>query len=210
MQKRIDREELAAINCAESEINLFNYQYFTSLMNNRTIVFNGDITDTIVEKVYLPLKSFEEDDSCTPVTLILHSSGGSVSDSFFLANYIEHYKKPLNVVVLGYAASMATVLLAAGANNPNVTRWCYKESYALIHDGYIALGASEAGTAQDIMTFNQTIDDHIRDFILSHTKITEDQYTKKGRHQWFIFSEEMKELGLIDKIYGVDDVNEEK
>lgn len=208
MQKRIDREELTAINCVESEINLFNYQYFNSLMNNRTILFNGDITDTIVEKVYLPLKNFEEDDSCAPVTLILHSSGGSVSDSFFLANYIEHYKKPLNVVVLGYAASMATVLLVAGANNPNVTRWCYKESYALIHDGYVALGASEAGTAQDIMAFNQTIDDHIRDFILSHTKITEDQYTKKGRHQWFIFSEEMKELGLIDKIYGVDDVNE--
>lgn len=210
MQKRIEREDLDTINAIENEINVFNYQYYQNLNNRRTVVFNGDITDSVVERVYLPLKAFEEDDSCSPITLILHSSGGSVSDSFFLANYLEHYKKPLNIVVLGYAASMATVLLAAGANNPNITRWCFKESYSLIHDGYVALGASEAGTAQDIMAFNQTIDDHIRDFILSHTKITEEQYTKKGRHQWFIFSNEMKELGLIDKIYGVDDCDEEK
>ena len=209
MHKRIEREELELVNGIENEINIFNYQYYQNLNNHRTIVFNGDITDSIVERVYLPLKAFEEDDSCAPITLILHSSGGSVSDSFFLANYLEHYKKPLNIIVLGYAASMATVLLAAGAKNPNIIRYCFKESYALIHDGYVALGASEAGTAQDIMAFNQEIDDHIRDFIISHTNITEEQYTKKGRHQWFIFSKEMKELGLIDKIYGDDDVNEE-
>jgi ATP-dependent protease ClpP protease subunit len=36
----------------------------------------------------LPLKAFEEDDSTEPVTLILNSSGGSVSDGFFLAYYL--------------------------------------------------------------------------------------------------------------------------
>ena len=93
------------------------YQYFHQLLNNRTVVFNGDVTESIVENVYLPLRDFEQDDSTSPVTLILNSSGGSVSDSFFLAFYIANYKKELNIIVPGYAASMATVILAGGGKN---------------------------------------------------------------------------------------------
>jgi len=119
---------------------------------------NDDITEHIVEYVYLPLKAFEEDDSQAPVTLILNSSGGSVSDGFFLAYYIASYSKPLNIVVLGYACSMATVLLAAGGKNDKVTRKCYPCSYCLIHDGYVALAAAEAKTANDIMAFNNEVD----------------------------------------------------
>lgn len=80
--------------------------------------------------------------------------GGAVSDGFFLAHYIAHYKKKLNIIVTGCAASMAAVILAGGGKNSNVTRYCYPSSYALIHDGYVALQASEAKTASDIMDFN--------------------------------------------------------
>jgi len=64
------------------------YQYFHQLMDKRTVLFNADVNENVVESVYLPLKEFEEDDSMEPVTLILNSSGGSVSDGFFLAHYI--------------------------------------------------------------------------------------------------------------------------
>ena len=190
------------LNSDSLDISL--YQYLRHLKEKRTIVFNDDVNEQILEKVYLPLREFEQDDSNEPVLLILHSSGGSVSDGLFLANYLEHYKKPLNILVCGYACSMATVLLAAGGRNPNITRYCYQESYCLIHDGYTALGACESGTAQDIMAFNQIIDEHIRDLIIRNTNITEEEYYKKNRKQWFIFSEEAKKIGLIDKIIGCD------
>ena len=93
------------------------YQYFYQLINKRTIVCNTDVDESLIETVYLPLKNFEEDTSTAPVTLILNSSGGSVVDSFFLAYYIANYKKKLNIIVPGYAASMATVLLAGGGKN---------------------------------------------------------------------------------------------
>jgi ATP-dependent protease ClpP protease subunit len=57
-------------------------------MDKRTILLNSAVDESIVESVYLPLKEFEEDDSMEPVTLILNSIGGSVSDGFFLAHYI--------------------------------------------------------------------------------------------------------------------------
>lgn len=142
----------------QSGFDITTYQYFNQLLNNRTIIFNRDIMEDIVEAVYLPLKDFEEDDSTTPVTLILNCIGGSVSDGFFLAHYISQYKKPLNIIVLGYAASMAAVILAGGGKNNNVTRKCYPSTYSLIHDGQVAIQASESKTAADIMAFNDTVD----------------------------------------------------
>ena len=43
-------------------LNAVDYQYFNQLFNHRTIIFNRDITEDVVEAVYLPLKDFEEDD----------------------------------------------------------------------------------------------------------------------------------------------------
>ncbi len=182
-----------------------NYQYFNQLLRNRTVVFNKDIDESIIERVYLPLKDFEEDDSLLPVTLIINSPGGSVSDSFFLAYYLENYKKKLNIIVTGCAASMATVILAGGSKNKNVHRVCYPSTYALIHDGYITLNPSESKTAGDIMAFNDKIDKDIREFILTRTKIPPEQYDSQSRHQWFITAKEMLDYGLVDEIIGSGD-----
>ena len=181
------------------------YQYFHQLMDRRTILFNSAVDESIVESVYLPLKEFEEDDSNEPVTLILNSIGGSVSDGFFLAHYISTYSKPLNIIVPGYAASMAAIILAGGGKNENVIRSCYPSSYALIHDGYVAITASEARTADDIMAFNKKKDEEIRQFIIDNTDITAEEYDSYARHQWFLDAKEMKEKNLVDKIIGVDE-----
>ena len=181
------------------------YQYYNQLLHHRTIILNDDISEHIIEYVYLPLKAFEEDDSMEPVTLILNSSGGSVSDGFFLAYYLSQYSKPLNIQVLGYACSMATVLLASGGKNENIIRSCYPCSYVLIHDGYVALAAAEAKTANDIMNFNNEIDQRIRQFFIDNTNLTAEEYDTHARKQWFLFAEEMKEKNLMDKIIGVDE-----
>lgn len=179
------------------------YQYFHQLLEKRTIILNYDVSDDIVERVFLPLKEFEEDDSTEPVTLILNSSGGSVSDGFFLAHYISKYSKPLNILVPGYACSMAAIILAGGGKNENVIRSCFPCSYALIHDGYVALTAQESKTAADIMNFNDKIDEQIKDFIIQNTNITKEEYDSHMRHQWFLYAQDMLEKGLIDKIIGV-------
>lgn len=178
------------------------YQYFNQLLNHRTIVFNCGVEEDIVEKVFIPLRDFEMDDLKEPVTLILNSSGGSVSDGFFLAYYISQYSKPLNIIVPGYACSMATVILASGGKNENIIRSCFPCSYALIHDGYVALSAQETKTANDIMAFNDSVDKQIKQFFVDNTNITEEEYDSHTRHQWFLNADEMLQAGLIDRIYG--------
>ena len=99
-----------------------NYQYFNQLLNKRTVIFNQEVDENIIETVYIPLRDFEQDESQQPVTLILNSPGGSVADGFFLAHYLKTYKKKLNIIVTGYAASLATIILAGGGKNENVHR----------------------------------------------------------------------------------------
>ena len=192
--------EFLAVPEKYSSVDIIEYQYFHQMLENRTIIFNSEISEDIVETLYLPLRDFEKDDSDEPITIILNSVGGSVSDGFFLANYLASYKKKLNIIVAGYAASMAAVILSAGGKNENITRLCYPSTYVLIHDGYVALSASEAKTANDIMAFNNLVDENIRKFIITNTNITEELYDSKARKQWFISAEEALELNLIDKI----------
>lgn len=180
------------------------YQYYHQMNDNRTLILNTDIDERIVEMIYLPMRDWENDSDTRPITLILNSQGGCVSDGFFLANYISQYKKKMDIIVPGYAASMAAVILAGGGKNENVTRYCFPSTYALIHDGYVALNASEAKTANDIMAFNNRVDENIRQFIIDNTNITAEEYDAQARHQWFLSSEEMKKYNLVDKIYGVD------
>lgn len=205
MNEEIDITELLKLI---NGIDICDFQYFYQLLKKRTVIFNTDIDESIIESVYLPLKNFEEDDSHEEITLILNSSGGSVSDGFFLANYIANYTKPLKIIVTGYACSMATVILAAGGKNSNITRVCYPSSYSLLHDGYIALSAQETKTAADIMSFNEQIDLRIRQFIIDNTNITPELYDSKARHQWFLNAKEMLELNLVDKILGEGENND--
>lgn len=181
------------------------YQYFHQLLHKRTIILNDYVCDETVEKVYLPMREFEHDSSSEPVTLILNSAGGSVTNGFYLAQYISMYSKPLNIIVPGMAASMAGIILAGGGKNENVIRYGFPASYVLLHDGYVALEASEARTADDIMEFNKGVDADIREFIIANTNITPENYDSHARKQWFLKASECVKLGLLDHIYGVDD-----
>lgn len=181
-------------------IDPVTYQYFHNLLEKRTVIFNDGIDDSVVETLYLPLRELENDNCTDPITLIFNSGGGSVTHGFFIANYLTTYKKKLNVIVLGYAASMAAIILAGCAKNPNIHTSCYPSTYLLIHDGYVALDPSEAKTAADIMAFNDKVDEDIRQFIINNTGITAESYDAHARKQWFINSKEMVELGFVDEI----------
>lgn len=180
------------------------YQYYHQLFENRTIVFNADVTEDVVEKVYLPLLEFEEDDSMKPVTLILNSPGGSVMDALFMCNVIDSYKKPLNIIVPAYACSMGTIILCAGNKNPNVTKYCYPFSFALFHSGQTAV-QGESTSVEDTILFNKSLDDAIRDYVIENTDISAELYQEHNRKQWYLLASQMKEYGLVDYIIGADD-----
>ena len=186
---------------SDSNLDPVMFQYFNHYKNHRTIIFNREVNESIVETVILPLKEYEQDNIQEPVKLIISTPGGSVSDGLILCNVIDCYKKSLEIYIYGYACSMGTIILCAGNKNPNVTKYCYPFSFGLFHAGYSAI-EGESLSVEDQMEFNKKTDGMIRDYVVANTKITEEEYKRNERRQWYLDAQEMKEKGLIDIIIG--------
>ena len=184
-----------------SNLDPTSFQYFDCLFNYRTIILNDEIDTPILETVILPLLKFEKDDISSPVTLILNTPGGAVSDGLTLCNIIDNYKKPLEIIVPSYACSMGTIILCSGNKNPNVTKKCYPFSFALFHSGLTVL-SGESTSVEDTMNFNKDVDERIKQYVIANTNITEEEYMSHHRKQWFINSSDMKRFGLVDEIIG--------
>lgn len=197
-----DDDIFAILN--DSTFDVIAYQYLKHYKNYRTIIFNQSVDSSIVESVILPLQEFERDDSNEPVKLILSTPGGSVSDGLVLCNIIDNYKKPLKIIVLGYACSMGTVILCSGNKNSNVTKYCYPFTYALFHAGYSG-AFGEALSVRDQVDFNTMIDRKIKNYVVSNTNITEEEYVSNERRQWYLTATDLKEKGLIDVIIGEEE-----
>lgn len=184
-----------------SSLDPVMYQYFNNLLNRRTIILNSEIDESILETVVLPLKQFETDEINDPITLILNTPGGSVADGLMLCNIIDNFKKPLNIIVPSYSCSMGTIILCSGNKNPLVSKKAYPFSFALFHSGQTYVGG-ESTSVDDVIDFNRSVDNKIREYVINNTNITEELYTAHHRKQWYISAEEMLEYGLIDEIIG--------
>lgn len=174
------------------------YQYYKGL-TNRTIIINDVIDENLVETVMIPLLNMDNDGTNEPINIILNTRGGSLFAGMPLCDIIDNLKCPTTITVLTYAYSMGSIILLAGFHNPNVTKKCYKHSTALLHAGSTYLEGN-ASSVKDTFNFNQRYEEKIKEYTLSHSKITEDEYNAMERYEWYMTSEDMLEKGLVDEI----------
>lgn len=183
------------------QLDPVSYEYFNQRFNHRTIIFNQGVDENILETVILPLQEFEKDNSEEPVTLIIQSPGGSVLDGLTVCNVIDNYKKKLNIYIYGYAFSMAFIISCSGSKNPNVTKYCHPFSFFLNHP---AVGGIEGDikSMSETIAFNEKLEEMVKEYIVSNTKITEEEYAKAERKQNYMTAYEAKEKGFVDIIIG--------
>lgn len=184
-----------------SQLDPVMYQYFDSLLNHRSVILNSQIDENFFEYIVLPLLKFEQDDSMEPVKLYLNTPGGSTADGLMLCNVIDNYKKPLKIIVPSYSCSMGTIILCSGNHNKNVQKLCYPFSFALFHSGQTYIGG-ESTSVEDVMNFNKSVDDKIRQYVINNTNISEKEYQEHQRKQWYLTADEMLKFGLVDEIIG--------
>lgn len=191
-------EKLDAEQCILEETSMINAEYFR-LLKERKILINDIISENTIEKVVMPLLRMDNDKSGKKITIYVNTNGGSVYDGLVLCNIIEQLQTETEVIVLGYAYSMGSIILMSGKNNPNVTRKCYPFSTALIHGGSAYISGSSS-QVKDYFKFNEKFEKRIADFIVSHTNLTEDDYAAIERYEAYMDSDEMLEKGLVDEI----------
>ena len=174
------------------------YQYYKNL-KDRKIIINDQIDASIVEMVMIPLLEMDNDGTGRPIEIILNTVGGSLFDGATLCNIIDNLKSPTTITVMTYAYSLGSIIILSGFNNPNAKKRCCKFSTALLHAGSSYLEGNST-SVKDQFNFYQKFEDIIKDYTLSHSKITPEEYEKMERYEWYMTSDIMLEKGLVEEI----------
>lgn len=172
--------------------------------NPRMIVLNTEVTAETMSVISTSIALINKEDKDIPVEerepiiVWIDSPGGSVISGMGVANIIECSTTPVIGVVCGSACSMACLLSMAFD-----TTYSFKDSIFLLHDGEFAVDNS-TGKFEDAIKLYYMLEDKKKNFITSHTKITEEYYEKNYRKELYLSADEAKELGIIDYIIGED------
>lgn len=198
MPMNITLEDLAAMLNPKGLPDPILYQYYKSL-ENRRIIINEEIGDSLLESAILPFWEMDNDGSGKPIEIMLSTPGGEIYNGFNFVNQIEKAKSPVTVHIMSMAASMGFLIAMAGHNNPNVKTVCHPFSVGLLHSGSQYMeGTTHA--VKDAFDFSQHYEDKIKVYILSHSNIDEELYNKVERKEYWMDADEMLRLGIVDEI----------
>lgn len=173
-------------------------------LRNRKLFLTDEISQISVGDIVKNILQYNCDDKGlaawerVPILLYISSVGGSVDAGFELIDVIENSKTPVYTINLGYQYSMGLLIGLAGHK-----RFATKNAKYLMHDGSNFVYNSGA-KAQDQMRFQGKVEDRIKEYILSHSKLTQEEYDANLRVEWYMFADEAKERGFVDSIIGVD------
>ncbi len=172
------------------------YDIYSRLLKDRIIFLGEPIDDRTANIVIAQLLFLEAENNDKDIKFYINSPGGSVSAGLAIYDTMQYIKSDVSTICIGMAASMASVLLAAGAVGK---RFALPNSEIMIHQ---VMGGAE-GQASDIKIRAEhilKIKDKMNKILAQHTgqKIT--TVEKDSDRDYFMSAEEAQKYGLIDKV----------
>lgn len=173
-------------------------------LEQRILVLNDEINDAILENYILYIIKWNREDQDLPIekrkpiTIYINSPGGSSMDGFNLCDVIMQSKTPVRGICFALAASMGYHIYLACHD-----RIAWKNSIFLQHDGEVCVSNSRS-KAKDTMKFFDSMEERTKQYVLERTKMTEEFYDKIYEQEYWMYADEAKELGVVDKIIGLD------
>ena len=181
-----------------------SYDIYSRLLKDRIVFVTGEIDDTMANLVIAQLLFLESEDPDKDIQLYINSPGGSVSAGLAIYDTMQYIKPDVSTICMGMAASMASVLLAAGAPGK---RFALPYSRVMIHQplGGVQGQASEIEiTAREILRLR----DEMNGILASHTGQTKEKIAQDTDRDNYMSSQQAKEYGLIDEVVSRKPANE--
>lgn len=172
---------------------------FYRRLKKREILWNDDIDDATIDIALYIRKWNAEDRDIIPenrklIKIFINSDGGSVDTVLHIIDMIRLSKTPIYTIGMGRVYSAGVLLLMAGHK-----RYVFPHTCGLIHDGSSGAFGS-IGKMLDNLEFTKKLEERMKKYILSSTRITEEVYDQNYRRDWFMFSDEMIDLGVADEV----------
>jgi endopeptidase Clp len=180
----------------ERQLNVAQMDVFSRLMMDRIIFLGTDVNDQVANIVTAQLLFLESVDSAKDIQIYINSPGGSVYAGLGMYDTMQFIKPDVATICTGIAASMAAVLLCAGAEGK---RSALPHSRVMIHQP----SGGAQGVASD-MEINLKemlkLKNELYEIIAKHSKQPFAKVYKDSERDYWMIAHEAKEYGMIDEV----------
>lgn len=179
------------------------YDIYSRLLKDRIIFLGTPIHDEVANLVIAQLLFLEAEDPDKDIHLYVNSPGGEVNAGLGIYDAMQYVSPQIETICMGQAASMAAILLAAGAPEK---RFALPHSRVMIHQ---PMGGVQ-GQASDIQIHAEEIlkiREKMNEILSKHTGREVSEVSLDTERDRFLSAEEALEYGIIDKIMSRHTVN---
>lgn len=172
------------------------YDIFSRLLKERIIFINGPIHDAVSSVVVAQLLFLESENPDKDIFMYINSPGGVVTSGLAIYDTMQYIRPEVNTLCLGQAASMGSLLLAAGEKGK---RFSLPNSRIMIHQpsgGYQGQATDIEIHAQEILDLKK----RLNNIYVKHTGQKLPVIEKNMERDNFMSAEKAKDFGLVDEI----------
>ncbi len=180
----------------ERQLNVAQMDVFSRLMMDRIIFLGTAVTDQVANIIQAQLLFLSSVDSSKDISLYINSPGGGVYAGLGIYDTMQFIQPDVATICTGMAASMAAVLMAAGAKGK---RSALPHSRIMIHQ---PLGGAQ-GQASDIEITAREIlklKDELYQIISKHSGQAFEKVSADSDRDYWMKAEEAKLYGMIDEV----------
>ena len=180
----------------ERQLNVTQMDVFSRLMMDRIIFLGTPIDDYTANTLQAQLLYLDSVDPGKDISIYINSPGGSVSAGLGIYDTMQFINSDVSTICTGMAASMAAVLLVAGAEGK---RSALPHSRVMIHQ---PMGGAQ-GQASDIEITAREIQKYkkgLYTIIANHSHNTYEKVWADSDRDYWMTSQEALEYGMIDKV----------
>jgi len=172
------------------------YDIYSRLLKERIVFIGTPIDDQVANLVIAQMLFLESEDPDKEIFLYLNSPGGLVTAGLAIYDTMQYIKPPVCTLCMGQAASMAAVLLAAGAKGK---RYALPHSRVMLHQ---PMGGFE-GPASDVDIHAREIlrlREEINRILAHHTGQPLERIARDTERDFFMSGEQAREYGIVDEV----------
>jgi len=174
------------------------YDIYSRLLKDNIIFLGQPVDDTIANLIIAQMLFLESENSEKDIAFYINSPGGVISAGMAIYDTMQYVKNDVSTICVGQAASMAAVLMAAGARGK---RFALPNSRFLIHQ---PLGYGLQGQAADIEIHAKDLlkmRERLNAILAEHTGQPIEKIAKDTDRDYILEVEDAKKYGLVDSIY---------
>ena len=172
------------------------FDIFSRLLRERIVFLGEDVNEHTANLIVAQMLFLESEDPDKDIYLYINSPGGSITAGMAIYDTMQYIKPEVSTICMGMAASMASVLLAAGAKGK---RFTLPYARVMIHQ---PLGGAQ-GQATEIEIHAREIlriRDEMNDIMAKHTGQPKEKIQIDTERDYYLTAVEAKAYGLVDEI----------